>query len=66
VKRQVKEGIARNNVQTCQKSDRLGPKAIKEAPSFEKERMEVRSGHQMINSQEGVAGRLGLVVEVGC
>ena len=29
LKRQIKEGIARNNVQTCQRSDRMGLKAIK-------------------------------------
>lgn len=29
LKRQVKEGMARNNVETCQKSDSLGLKAIK-------------------------------------
>lgn len=29
LKRQVKEGMARNDVETCQKSDRLGLKAIK-------------------------------------
>jgi hypothetical protein len=29
VKRQVKDGIARNNVQTCQKSDRWGPRPLR-------------------------------------